>query len=358
MTVTIEGYSVVAKKELIADLLEQGKVNPPNGKHIADDHLWRCCFMAESDAFNFIRELEKADLNTTLGPDPDAVVVSEFSQDVEPYCEWLQMTTWEKAVLGWKVGSDPKKLIVHEGFDPKIGSGLTFHNNADTDDLEFLRLEGNVEVYFDKKLGQEVYIGRTTTPVAATFKSAARTIQDHFRTAGEPKLEGREAAEVANAVEQLGSLLKNNNAWWQAYFFHGKGLIALHEYQRALQSLEHAFEIEKNVEAIPRELSGVCLELGQFHKSAKISEYAASLKPDDPESLGNLALNYLMVARLDAARKTIDSALKIDPDDEVNQTVSQMISDVETGRRPQPRTMAELQEPPMAKKRFWEFWKK
>ena len=39
MSITIEGYTVVAKKSSVIELLESGRIQPHNGKHIADDHL-------------------------------------------------------------------------------------------------------------------------------------------------------------------------------------------------------------------------------------------------------------------------------------------------------------------------------
>ena len=301
------------------NLLEAGQVQPHNGKHIADDHVWRCSFMAEADAKSFAKELEACDLNVSQGPDSDVVVVNEFNQEVEPYCEWLQIAKWEKAVIAWKVGSDPQKLFAHEGFDPKVGSGLVFQDRRAMDDLEFVRLDGNVEVYFNKKLGKEVYIGRTTTPIEATFRTACETIKSHFRTSGQPSLTGQDKEDVQQAVDALGELIKDQPDWWQALFFQGKGLIAVGKLEEAYRSLANAFEIEKQVEPIPRELAGVCLELGEFEKAVEIGEHAAALRPDDPESLGNLALNYLLAARVDAAKQTIDAALKLRSEDPINQ---------------------------------------
>jgi len=118
--------------------------------------------MAESDAQKFIQALEKFDLNVSQGPDPDVVLVSEFDRTVTPYCEWLATGQWEKAVIAWKAGTRPETVIAREGWDPKVGSGLHFHDPSSMDDLEFIRLDGGVEVYLNKATGKEVYIGRTS----------------------------------------------------------------------------------------------------------------------------------------------------------------------------------------------------
>lgn len=58
--------------------------------------------MAKADAEKFLRGLEKLALNVSQGPDSDAILVSEFDQSIEPYCEWLNIGVWEKAVIAWR----------------------------------------------------------------------------------------------------------------------------------------------------------------------------------------------------------------------------------------------------------------
>ena len=97
-----------------------------------------------------------------------------------------------------------------------------------------------------------------------------------------------------------------------------------------------------------------------------VGEKAAALKPDDCETLGNLSIIYLMARRIDAARKAIKSALKIAPEDNVNQNLYALIESVANGQRAQPTSMKDIRggdkQPERSKnqpikKRFWEFWK-
>ena len=161
MAIPIEGFCVIAKKSTLLPLLESGQVVPPNGTALADDDLWRCCFMAESDARKFLGTLESLDLNVSQGPDSDVVLVEEFDQSISPYCEWLSTGSWDKAVIGWKTGTRPETVSAKEGWDPAVGSGLHRRDPEGVRDLEFLRLDANVEVYRDRKTGEEVYLGRT-----------------------------------------------------------------------------------------------------------------------------------------------------------------------------------------------------
>ena len=103
------------------------------------------------------------------------------------------------------------------------------------------------------------------------------------------------------------------------------------------------------------------MELGKFDEAVVIGEKAAALKPDDWETLGNLSIIYLMAQRIDAARKAIASALKINPDDNVNQNLHALIESVANGQREQPMSMQDIRggdkEQPDSQKRVWEFWK-
>ena len=354
MAITIEGFTVVAKLEHLEALLERQDISAPNGTALHDEHLWKCSFMAHEDAQRFHEELGKLGLNISQGADPDAVIASEFNQEVDPYCEWLRMGTWEKAVIGWLDGTEPKSVVAKEGWDPKVGSGLVFHDPSTMQHLEFLRLDDDVEVFLNKKTGEELYIGRTSTPVDSLFKAATEVIRKHAINPGEPTLEGESAEKVRQAVEQMDRVLEEEPDWWNALWFHGKGHASIGNNEHAYQSFQKAFALEKTVEAIPRELGGVCLELGKFDEAVSVAEHAVGLETDNPESLGNLAISYLMAQRYDAARKAIDAALKLSPDDKINQTIARILTEIEEGRRDTPKSLGDLSKParPKKKKKF------
>ena len=213
----------------------------------------------------------------------------------------------------------------------------------------------------DKRSGAEVYLGRTRTP-EALFQTACEAIRPHFKIPGEAPITGDDADEVNSAVADLEKLISDYPDFSQAMFFCGKGYIALGQYGAAYRHFAKGYDLEPNVEGYARELGGVCLELGKFDEAVVIGEKAAALKPDDRETLGNLSIIYLMAERTDAARKAIHSALKIDPDDKVNQNLLALIESVANGEHPQPKSMKDIrvgeEESDKAKKPFWKFWQK
>lgn len=359
MAVPIEGYSVVAQFPRIQRLLDDGSVKVPNSTALADTHIWKCSFMALDDARKFLQTLEKLGLNGSQGPDSDVVIADEFHRTIEPYCEWLKMAVWEKAVIGWKEGTRPETVTARQGWDPKVGSGLVFHDLSTMQFLEFLRLENNVEVFRNKKTGQEVYIGRTSTPVDALFRTSSEVVRKHFKNPGEPPLTGDAAKAVLAAVTSLEKVTAEAPNWWNAQWFLGKGHMALGNYDKAYDAFRRAYAIEKNIEAILRELAGACLELKRFDEAVEIAQAAVSLDPTNAELLGNLSVAFLLAQQLVPARKTIDAATKIDPNDRINQTISRVLREIETGRREQPQSIRDLTKPAQPKKRslFERFFK-
>jgi tetratricopeptide (TPR) repeat protein len=345
MAVTIEAFTVVVKYERVHDLLQNEALKIPNSTALADDHLWKISFMAETDAWNFLRSLQEFDLNVSTGPDSDAVLANEFDGSVEPYCEWLRTGKWEKAVIAWREGTLPETIIAPEGWDPKVGSGLEFYDQPKMQSLEFLRLEDNVEVFLNKNSGKEVYIGRTSTAVDSLFATASAAVRKYYVSAGQSPLTGAVAEEVAEAAIMLEKVIAEAPDWWNAQWFYGKSQLALGNHEAAYLAFQHAYRVEKNVEAVLRELAGVCLELRKFDEAVTVAEGALALDASNPELLGNLAVAYLLVGRTAHARKAIDTANKLNQSDRINRAISRVISEIETGKREPPQSFHDLSKP-------------
>ena len=83
-----------------------------------------------------------------------------------------------------------------------------------------------------------------------------------------------------------------------------------------------------------------------------------AIDPGNADLIGNLSLAYLMAGRTAEARKSIDAALRINPADQINQTISGLLREIAEGRRPQPKSLADLSKPAKRKKRrfLWFRW--
>ena len=81
---------------------------------------------------------------------------------------------------------------------------------------------------------------------------------------------------------------------------------ALKEFEIAQQRLPNESEVYMALGAIQR-------RQGKWAESTANLEKAVSLNPKDTWPLQNLAMNYQMLRNFDVANKTIDRALRIDP---------------------------------------------
>ncbi|PCJ54345.1 MAG: hypothetical protein COA79_22040 [Planctomycetota bacterium] len=357
MAIAIEGYTVVAKKSRINQLIKKKLIEAPNSTSLDDNNIWRCCFMAKSDALEFIEKLEKLDLNASQGPDSDVVLVDEFDRIIEPYCEWLITAVLHKSFIAWKEGTDPDSITALKGWNPKIGSGLISQNQYSDSNLEFLRLDENVEVFIDKSTGKEVYIGRTSDPIDSMFATASKVIEENFVSAGEPRLKGEYAKTVLDALKTLETIISKEPNSWKTNWYLGKGHLALGNLELSYKYLLNAIKIEKTEEIILRELVGVCLELSKFNEAIEYSESSAILAPDNIEILGNLSISYLLAGKIKEANKTISSAIKLNPKDKINQTLHNIIVKIEKGEISQPKNFIELMNPKYFQRSpFWKFW--
>ena len=91
------------------------------------------------------------------------------------------------------------------------------------------------------------------------------------------------------------------------YYLDNNYGAALKEFEIAQHGLPNESEAYLALGAIQR-------RQGKWAESNASLEKAAALSPKEPWILQNLALNYVMLRRFDAANKTVDRALQMDPD--------------------------------------------
>ncbi|MFM9965104.1 MAG: tetratricopeptide repeat protein [Planctomycetaceae bacterium] len=290
-------------------------------------------------------------------------MTNEFDLEVTPYCEWLKLARIQKAVIAWLDGTEPTSIVAHDGWSLENGSGLERHSETEAG-LEFLRREGGIEAYFDKKAGKEVYLARKDPSVDAlnaAFKKSAEDIHANWIQPGQKPISGKSAAAVQTAIRALEEVVASCPEHWQSHLMIGKGWQALGNEQAAYDAMGLAFQHCEDNESVPREFAGLCLQMGRADEAVRIGERAASLRPDNHETLGNLACAYLVSGHFVEAKKTIDAALKLNPSDSINRNLARILNDVSSGRRPQPRNLIELMTEPQQDKSFWkqlQFWER
>jgi hypothetical protein len=145
--------------------------------------------------------------------------------------------------------------------------------------------------------------------------------------------EGRQAQACIRDLEACLGFASNH---WQSMVFIAKGHQALGEHRRALDWLIKAMDIEKNDHVIPKEASLEAVHLRDIKGAVFYSAEAIRRKPNDPELMGNHAVNLLIAGDDILASRTIQDALAVDPSDEFNKRIAVMIADVGNGKKARP----------------------
>lgn len=148
--------------------------------------------------------------------------------------------------------------------------------------------------------------------------------------------------ELEHGIDLLTQAVSINPANWAAYWIIGKAHQALGDSENACESFGKAYGLQKENADVAREYMFECLNLGRAAKGIAAARHAVQLKPDDAGLTANLALALLIGGKLDEAADVITNSLSIAPEDEISHNVKEMIADVQSGCRPQPNKMADL----------------
>jgi tetratricopeptide (TPR) repeat protein len=123
---------------------------------------------------------------------------------------------------------------------------------------------------------------------------------------------------------------------FQSLFFLGKLYQRLGNYEQALSYFDTALKLEQTNHNIPQEASLVAMNLNQVDKAIEYSKEALRRKPDDFALLGNHSMN-LLIAGLDyEAKETIETAISLNPADNINQRIKTKIHGVISGQIKRP----------------------
>ncbi len=99
---------------------------------------------------------------------------------------------------------------------------------------------------------------------------------------------------------------------------------------------ETALKIEQINHNIPLEASLVAMHLKQIDKAIEYSKEAVRRKPDDVAVLGNHSMNLLIAGLDNEAKETINKAILINPNDNINRQIKIKIDGVIAGYAKRP----------------------
>lgn len=147
---------------------------------------------------------------------------------------------------------------------------------------------------------------------------------------------------ITEGIRYLNAVTQINPKNFAAYWIKGKGYQALKQHDSAYLQFGKSFKLKKDNPDVARELMIECLYLGKGAEAVSVSLYALSLDSTNAGLMGNLALAYLIYGDTVLADKTVKKALQIDPHDEINLQLAQIIDEVIAGKRDRPTRYDEI----------------
>lgn len=152
---------------------------------------------------------------------------------------------------------------------------------------------------------------------SAFEKEAATYLYPFFGEKIERAAELIEEEEYEKAEELLLQVLEKNKQDFDANFYLGYLYRIRQNYEKALDFYEICYGVQNDVPRLINEMALCFSFLGDFEQALELLLYARGLDPSSSEILCNISMVCLNLDRIDEARKYIQKALEIHPEDEV-----------------------------------------
>jgi hypothetical protein len=150
------------------------------------------------------------------------------------------------------------------------------------------------------------------------------------------KIEKSQKLRLEESINDFQKCLEIFPEHWQSMFLMAKSYQRLERHFEALEQLEAAFKIELENHVIPLEASLEAMHLKDIDKALYYSGEALKRNSNDFAVMGNHAMNLLIAQKDNEAKKIIDEAIQIKPNDSVNKNIKIIIEEVIDGKRKRP----------------------
>lgn len=138
---------------------------------------------------------------------------------------------------------------------------------------------------------------------------------------------------LSEGIESLERVVEINPGNDAAYWVMGMAYRALGNYADATAAFGEAYEINPSQPDFAREYAYSCMCSGLTERAVEVAERVSALHPKDAGLMGNLGLALLADGQLQKARDATQTALLLDPDDEMTQRLMKEIEAVSNGKR-------------------------
>lgn len=353
MPIQIQCTAVVARNDAINRVLDGGPDAfcelSRSGMSYSDEKLSQASFMSPVDAEEFAKLLELRGLGRE-GNSPDFVIVTAHDQAISPSCDWLFLFEYEQRLIATLRGSDSRTVIA-ASIDAEYDPNAVEHHSAEdiAKNYEFVERSEGIDTYREKATGRLVYHARQTETAEEVFARAFDTVWSHRREPGMPARQGEEAAEVRATIEGLQSLATKHPEESQVAFALGLAWFAVGDEKKAARQLRRAVELDPENAVYWKELGSCCLTANNLPDALLAATKAAAIKPNAADLLGNLAAVQLLNGLVSESSNTINHAVGLAPEDEVNRNIQQLVSAVSAGKVERPKTLDEMMRPSKSK---------
>ena len=312
----------------------------PNNTYCSDNRLIRIGFMVKGDRDHFIRELnQRLPITRTTS--------AQLSPREMEVPNWLASGTCAGWPAVWLRGYPADPLTTPLWWTP---NGIKYRA---TDDVEFVRRDGDVIVGRDRQTGEAVYSGRTQPEpedldyerLNQVYVKSVSIIDEFINLADR---QGKALGfwgkrRLRKALRGLEGLVEQIPEHWNSWFFLGMGRRRLGEHESARDAFERAYRSNPGHKDLARELIGQHLKLGETKPAVELSRTLHEGYPDDISLQTNYAVALLLDAQLKRAAQVAKNAVERDPEDPINRNLVKVIDEIANGRRPQPRSLLELE---------------
>ncbi len=134
-------------------------------------------------------------------------------------------------------------------------------------------------------------------------------------------------SEPQKGLDILLPLVEIYSGWWNLLFFVGLAYRSLGEYEIAEKYFENVLKIEEGQSHALNEL-GLCkMCLEKYDEAKDLFTMLLALDSNNSEVLCNRAAAYLYIGEKDKAKKDVEKALKINPDDGIALEIKKLLNE-------------------------------